>query len=79
MSQKWEYSVFSRSAGVWSDDRYDGRSPKEKLNDFGKEGWELVSVCYDNSGYNFYMKRLVPEKKRASRASTKKAATKSTK
>ena len=66
MKQNWEYLIFSRAAGVWSDDRYDGRSPSEKLTGVGKEGWELVSVCYDGSGYNFYLKRPAQVKKRAS-------------
>lgn len=54
---KWEYLVFARVAGSWTDDRYDGRSVQQKLSDFGQDGWELVSVCYDTSGYNFYLKR----------------------
>ena len=67
MKQNWEYLIFSRKAGVWSDDRYDGRDPTEKLTEAGKDGWELVSVCYDGAGYNFYLKRLAPVKKRTTR------------
>ena len=55
--QKWEYLSFARVAGAWTDDKYDGRSVQEKLSDCGLEGWELISVCYDSSGYNFYLKR----------------------
>jgi hypothetical protein len=55
--QNWEYLVLNRVGGVWSDDRYDGRNPSEKLTHLGREGWELVSVCYDGGGYNFYLKR----------------------
>lgn len=54
---KWEYLAFARVAGTWTDDKYDGRSPQQKLSDYGLEGWELVSVCYDSSGYNYYLKR----------------------
>lgn len=72
---KWEYLNFSRVAGSWSDDKYDGRSPQEKLSDFGKEGWELVSVCYDNAGYNYFLKRALTAKK----APAKKSAAKSSK
>ena len=25
---KWEYLVFARVAGAWSDDKYDGRTPQ---------------------------------------------------
>ena len=67
---KWEYLAFVRAAGAWSNDKYDGRSQQEKLSDLGKEAWELVSVCYDSSGYNFYLKRPL---------ATRRAATKKTK
>ena len=62
----WEYLVLNRQGGMWSDDRTDGRHPTEKLTVLGKEGWELISVAYDGSGYNFYFKRPVTEKKKAS-------------
>ena len=55
--QKWEYLVFSRTGGRWSDDQFDGRGPSDKLTDLGADGWELVSVLYDGSGYNFYSKK----------------------
>lgn len=61
----WEYLVLNRQGGMWSDDRTDGRQPTEKLTGLGKEGWELVSVAYDGSGYNFYFKRPVVTKKKA--------------
>ena len=73
---KWEYLNFSRVAGAWSDDKFDGRSPQQKLTDFGKEGWELVSVCYDNAGYNYFLKRPLETK---GKAPAKKPAAKSTK
>ena len=73
---KWEYLTFSRVGGSWSDDRYDGRAPTEKLTDLGRDGWELLSVCYDGSGYNFYLKRPITEKaKTAAKKSTAKKAT----
>ena len=59
--QTWEYLVVSRVGGAWTDDRLDGRSPTDKLTVLGRDNWELVSVCYDGSGYNFYLKRLVGE------------------
>lgn len=62
---KWEYLTFSRVAGAWTDDKFDGRSPQQKLSDYGMEGWELVSVFYDSGGYNFYFKRPVTAKKKA--------------
>jgi hypothetical protein len=61
---KWEYLAFARIAGSWSDDKYDGRSVQQKLSDFGLDGWELVSVCYDSSGYNFYLKRQMAASKK---------------
>lgn len=57
--QSWEYLVLSRVGGAWTDDRADGRSQADKLTALGNDNWELVSVCYDGSGYNFYLKRLV--------------------
>jgi len=73
---KWEYASFARVAGVWTDDRFDGRTAQEKLSDFGKDGWELVSVVYDSSGYNFYLKRPLPTRRTTS---AKKAKPKTTK
>jgi hypothetical protein len=76
--QKWEYLSFARVAGSWTDDKYDGRSTQEKLSDYGLEGWELISVCYDSSGYNFYCKRpLAPRKTTATKKP--KSTTKTTK
>jgi len=60
--QKWEYRTLSRQGGSWTDDRFDGRTPAEKMTDLGGEGWELVSVCYDGAGYQFYLKRPVEQK-----------------
>ena len=71
---KWEYLAFARVAGRWTDDKYDGRSPQEKLSDYGKEGWELVSVCYDSSGYNYYFKRPVTARKTTAAKKTKATA-----
>lgn len=62
---KWEYLAFARIAGSWTDDKYDGRSVQQKLSDYGTDGWELVSVCYDTSGYNFYFKRPLTARKKA--------------
>lgn len=75
---KWEYLAFARIAGSWSDDKYDGRSPQQKLSDYGAEGWELVSVLYDSSGYNFYLKRPLAARKKTSAAKAK-ATTRTTK
>ena len=60
--QKWEYMVLNRQGGSWTDDRFDGRTPAEKLTELGNEGWELVSVGYDGAGYNFYLKRPIEQK-----------------
>ena len=73
--QKWEYISCARYAGQWTDDKFDGRTVQEKLSDFGKEGWELVSVVYDSSGYNYYLKRPLATRRRTS---TKKAKSTST-
>ena len=70
---KWEYQAFSRTGGGWSDNKYDGRSPQEKLTDLGRDGWELVSAFYDGSGYHFYLKRSISEN---AKPSTKKSASK---
>ena len=71
--QKWEYITFNRQGGSWNDDRFDGRSPAEKLTDYGNDGWELVSVCYDGSGYHYYLKRAVETTKAALRKSKAKS------
>ena len=71
--QKWEYISFARVGGSWTDDRYDGRSVQDKLSDFGKEGWELVSVVYDSSGYNYFLKRLIEPRKRTTTTKAKSA------
>ncbi len=71
--QTWEYLVLSRTGGRWSDDQFDGRNPSDKLTDLGLSGWELVSVLYDGSGYNFYLKKPVAA---AGKTSTKKAKAK---
>lgn len=68
--QKWEYISFARVYGQWTDDKFDGRTVQDKLSDFGKEGWELVSVVYDSSGYHFYLKRPIATR----RSSTTKKA-----
>jgi len=72
---KWEYLTLARVAGSWNDDKYDGRTPQQKLSDLGKESWELVSVCYDSAGYNYYLKRPLVTR----RTSTKKTGTRATK
>lgn len=82
---KWEYLAFARVAGTWTDDKYDGRSPQQRLSDHGLEGWELVSVCYDSSGYNYYLKRplstsakTVAKKPKSTSKSTRKKAASAT-
>lgn len=49
----WEYLVISRNAP------FDAAS----LNERGKEGWELVTVLYDQDRHEWvaYYKRLRPE------------------
>jgi hypothetical protein len=71
---KWEYLTFARIAGSWTDDKFDGRTPQQKLSDYGMEGWELVSVFYDTSGYNFYLKRPVTARKKAQTEKSKSTA-----
>ena len=66
--QNWEYLVLSRAGGRWSDDQFDGRGPAEKMTELGNNGWELVSVCYDGSAYNFYLKKPLPKVKAAKKS-----------
>ena len=75
---KWEYLAFTRVGGSWTDDRYDDRSPQDKLSNYGMEGWELVSVVYDSAGYNYYLKRPLAAKKKTA-AKKPKSTAKSTK
>jgi hypothetical protein len=78
---KWEYLTFARVAGAWTDDKFDGRTPQQKLSDFGQEGWELVSVLYDSAGYHFYLKRPMAGRRKGptekSKATTKASRKKS--
>jgi len=67
--QKWEYITISqgihKTTGAWywigSDNDSDVRSELERLNELGKEGWELVNVVTSTiSGrieIDFYFKR----------------------
>lgn len=68
--QNWEYRSFARVAGSWTDDKYDGRSPQDKLSDFGMDGWELVTVVYDSSAYNYFLKRPLETKKKTTAKKT---------
>jgi hypothetical protein len=70
----WEYLVLNRAGERWSDDSYNGRNSTEKLTELGGAGWELVSVCYDGSSYNFYLKKSFPKAKTSSRKSKAKSA-----
>jgi hypothetical protein len=63
----WEYLVIGRVGGNWTDDKFDRRNPQEKLTDLGRDGWDLVSVCYDGGGYNYFLKRSVGEKVKTSK------------
>jgi hypothetical protein len=67
--QNWEYLALNRVGGRWADDPFDGRIPADKLTDLGKSGWELVSVFYDGSGFNFYLKRPMGEVKTSTKKS----------
>ena len=43
----WEYMILER----WEADR---------LNDLGREGWELVAAAKADDGVEFYLKRPLP-------------------
>lgn len=49
----WEYLVIARNAPI----------DTGSLNDKGKEGWELVTVVYDQERHEWvaYYKRALPE------------------
>lgn len=38
-----------------------GRPDKQKLNEFGADGWELVSVVHNGTMYVCYFKRPIEE------------------
>lgn len=56
---KWEYLYFTDVEKETSSLHPPGH--KEKLNELGKEGWELVSVVFDNAGRvkKLYFKRQI--------------------
>jgi hypothetical protein len=43
----WEYLILKRSEC-------------ERLNDLGREGWELVAVANDDDGVELFLKRPLP-------------------
>ena len=46
---KWEYmTVMLRAGGVWLGGNIDGQVLTDKLNELGKQGWELVNVFDTN-------------------------------
>jgi hypothetical protein len=58
--QKWEYAFieyvreqkgfdFRNGVYYWGDDRTITLSIKDRLNKFGREGWEIVSTCGTNA------------------------------
>ena len=68
--QKWEYTFieyvkeqkgFNLKNGVyyWGDDKSLSLSIKERLNKFGKDGWEIVGSCGTNSYICWTFKRPI--------------------
>ena len=55
----WEYLYFTGAEKETS--TLHPPAPKEKLNELGKEGWELVSVVFDQKGkaQKLYFKRPI--------------------
>lgn len=50
--EKWEYNYYHVVP--------DGRSRVERLNEFGQEGWEIVSLEVANTGiWYVFMKRRI--------------------
>ena len=56
---RWEYLYFTDAEKETSTLHPPGH--KEKLNELGKEGWELVSVVFDQTGkvQKLYFKRQI--------------------
>jgi hypothetical protein len=50
--QAWEYKVLLKDA---SDD---SARTQEELNEFGRDGWELVAIVPVPNGVQLYLKRL---------------------
>lgn len=46
---KWEYKTVEFSGGFWS--RLDRKTIDERLNDYGQQGWELVSLVMTAAGF----------------------------
>jgi hypothetical protein len=67
--QKWEYKTLQLAMNekenlIWFDAEDDQRSVKDRLNELGEEGWELVSVDTRSLsgvtiGTVYYLKRPV--------------------
>jgi hypothetical protein len=47
--QRWEYLTFVLETGFFSNGRMDAEKFQEKLDELGREGWELVSVFDTNA------------------------------
>lgn len=66
--QKWEYLEcrpdFSSNTMYLNDQRikwdWGKKTQQSALNEFGEQGWELVSVVHSVGGNSFYFKRPKP-------------------
>jgi hypothetical protein len=49
---QWEYqTIMMGTSGFWLGGKLDGQAFTRRLNELGKQGWELVSVFGTNQAY----------------------------
>ncbi|MBD2864505.1 DUF4177 domain-containing protein [Paenibacillus sp. IB182363] len=64
--EQWEYKTWKYKTGGFLGGKIDGEEFDAQLNQFGKEGWELVS-CFDTSVYQGQSRDIVVVFKRRRR------------
>lgn len=66
MSNRWEYMVLDSSVSNWFQPRLDAGALTSRLNELGKEGWEVVGMSAMEGMPHGHTRDLVLVLKRAS-------------
>ena len=58
-NERWEYKLLSFSGGMGNNFPFSGNELIESANEYGKEGWELVTDLVSfNKGFLIFKRRL---------------------